>query len=689
MTFLEPALLLALPLAALPVLIHLIHLYRRRQVKWAAMMFLRMAQRMNKGLSRLRQVLILAFRVLAVAAIIFVITRPLAGGWLGLTGGAPDTVLILVDRSASMQQQNPATGVTKREAGLKNISRAIHDAVGTRSRLVLLDSATDTAQPLDRAERLLDLPQTGPTDTRADVPGLLQRALDYISTNKTGRTDVWLLSDLQQGDWDAGGGRWEALRSGFSSLKGVRFHLLTYPEQVEDDLAIRVDRVLRRETADKAELLLDLRIFRPAGPVPAPMELPLRVVINGAATTMNVTLKESQVVLQGQTLPIDKSLKRGWGRVELPGDACLPNNTWHFVFDEPPALRSAIVSDDENEAAGLAAALGAAADPQRRYAVTRLPVSRAVEIPWEDTALVVWHAPLPKPGEALAEQLEHHVAQGRTVFFLPPEAADDTRLFGLGWGRWQGGAGTSSASVEWWRNDADVLANLRDGMALPVGEVSVTRRCEVVGEGIPLARVEGREPLMLRSAGQGGAVYFLGTLTGPGTSSLARDGVVMFAMLHRTLNEAGRTLGRARQLEAAPGALPQTREPWVQTEGAGAEANSLNLALLGGVRQSGEMLAALNRPPGEDEPVRISETTIGELFAGLDHRLLKDTLEDGRSLTNEIWRTFLLVMAIALVAEALLCMPGRPEPGREPGGRAFSATGESPLRRETASQTTA
>ena len=72
MTFLQPALLLALPLARCRSIIHLIHLYRRRQVKWAAMMFLLAAQRMNKGLSRLRQILILALRVLAVAAIIFV-----------------------------------------------------------------------------------------------------------------------------------------------------------------------------------------------------------------------------------------------------------------------------------------------------------------------------------------------------------------------------------------------------------------------------------------------------------------------------------------------------------------------------------------------------------------------------------------------------------------------------------------
>jgi hypothetical protein len=130
MTFIQPWLLYALPLAALPVIIHLIHLYRRRQVKWAAMMFLLMAQRMNKGLSRLRQILILTLRVLAVAAVIFAVTRPLAGGWLGLTGGAPDTVMVLLDRSASMEQQNLATGVSKRAAGLRNVAKAINDAVG-------------------------------------------------------------------------------------------------------------------------------------------------------------------------------------------------------------------------------------------------------------------------------------------------------------------------------------------------------------------------------------------------------------------------------------------------------------------------------------------------------------------------------------------------------------------------------
>ena len=152
MTFLQPLLLWGLPLAALPVIIHLIHLHRRRTVKWGAMMFLLAAQRMNKGFSRLRQILILAFRVLALLALVFVVSRPLAGGWLGLTGGAPDTVLLLVDRSASMEQQNLATGISKRAAGLGNLAKAVKDTVGGRSRLVLIDSAGLQPLPLERAE---------------------------------------------------------------------------------------------------------------------------------------------------------------------------------------------------------------------------------------------------------------------------------------------------------------------------------------------------------------------------------------------------------------------------------------------------------------------------------------------------------------------------------------------------------
>jgi hypothetical protein len=662
MTFLQPWLLYALPLAALPVIIHLIHLYRRRQVKWAAMMFLLMAQRMNKGLSRLRQILILTLRVLVVAAVIFVVTRPLAGGWLGLTGGAPDTVMVLVDRSASMEQQNLATGISKRVAGLRNVAKAINDAVGTRSRLVLIDSAVAQPQEIPKADALLDLPQTEPTDTAADIPALLQAALDYMTRNKTGRTDVWLLSDLQQSDWAQADERWERLRGAFATLQGVRFHILGYPDLSADDLAISVDSVKRRETSEKAELLLDLRITREVQN-PQPVELPLRIVIDGVATTANVTLKENQLVLQSYAIPIDKSVKRGWGRVELPNDPCATNNVFHFVFDDPPPLHSVVLSDDETESGPLTAALSAAADPTRKYTATSRPSKPAAEIPWDETALIVWPSLLPQKDDALAGLLQQHVASGRALVFLPPEMPDGTEMFGLRWGEWVGEvAAGKSETVEWWRNDADLLANTRDGTALPVGSVEVLRRCKILGEGIPLARMAGQAPLIMRSSVEHrGPVYFVGTLTGTSASSLARDGVVMFAMLHRALNEGARTLGKAQQRIASATVLGADPSAWKIVAPAGRDLAASALPLRAGILQNGDRLVALNRPPGEDLRAALSAASLSELFAGLDFRLLTDSVEESRSLTNEIWRTFLIAMAVALLGEALLCMPPRRE----------------------------
>src|SRR5215468_3366722 len=79
MNFVQPMLLAALPLVALPIIIHLINQRRYQTVRWAAMMFLLAANRMSRGYARIRQWLIMAMRMAAIAGLIFAISRPLAG----------------------------------------------------------------------------------------------------------------------------------------------------------------------------------------------------------------------------------------------------------------------------------------------------------------------------------------------------------------------------------------------------------------------------------------------------------------------------------------------------------------------------------------------------------------------------------------------------------------------------------
>src|SRR5260221_13746088 len=68
------------------------------------MIFLLKANRAATRRAKIRQYILLALRCLVLLFLIWAMARPLIGGWLGSGGGgAPEAVLLLLDRSASME----------------------------------------------------------------------------------------------------------------------------------------------------------------------------------------------------------------------------------------------------------------------------------------------------------------------------------------------------------------------------------------------------------------------------------------------------------------------------------------------------------------------------------------------------------------------------------------------------------
>ena len=178
MSFLTPLLLAGLPLAALPILIHLVNQRRFQTMQWAAMQFLLEAGRMSRGFARIRQWLILLMRAGAIAALVFAISRSLAGGWLGVAGsGRVDATLILMDRSASMSQLGRGGGKSKIQTGVRQLA----DVLSRRrsDRWVLLDSVTLEPRELESPASLADSALCAATSAASDLPALLQAAHDY------------------------------------------------------------------------------------------------------------------------------------------------------------------------------------------------------------------------------------------------------------------------------------------------------------------------------------------------------------------------------------------------------------------------------------------------------------------------------------------------------------------------------
>ena len=676
MSFLQPLALLALPVMALPILIHLVNQRRHRTVNWAAMMFLVTAKRMNKGMARLRHLLILLARMLAVAALVFAVSRPLAGGWLSGVGmGKRDATLVLLDRSASMEARDLQTGESKRSTALDKLVPLLEQG-GYGAHLVLVDSATGQALEVDSPKALLDLPTTQATATSADIPGMFQSAAAYLKANNTGRADIWVCSDLSRNDWDPDGGRWSALRQEFSALEGVHHFLLSYADPPERNLSVRVENVRRHVRAGDAELTLDV-IVRAEGRDAVAGKVPVEFEVNGVRSVVQVELDAQGASLQGHRIPIDARIASGWGSVGLPADANPADNRFYFVFSDPEAQAATVVSDDSRIAESFRRALAIPTEPSQRRRVDVVPPSRVSEVDWEGAGLLVWHAPL--PDGVVAEEIKSFVESGRVVVFFPPGGSDDGEIFASSWGDWQR-PGQEQAEVSWWRGNADLLANVGSGDALPLDEMRTYQYRPIAGPGTALARLGDDQSLLTRLGSANGGVYFCGTLPTPQFSSLERDGVVFYVMMQRALAEGSRSLAPASQRDADASVLTD-RDPWEPVAPTEDTPTLSQRGLHASVYRSEEYWTAVNRSLAEDRAGPSSVATIDELFDGLPYRRIDAAVGDAAALTSEIWRAFLIAMAVALLLEAALSLPGRKAEGVRFGD--LDASGGSANRAET------
>jgi hypothetical protein len=70
-------------------------------------------------------------------------------------------------------------------------------------------------------------------------------------------------------------------------------------------------------------------------------------------------------------------------------------------------------------------------------------------------------------------------------------------------------------------------------------------------------------------------------------------------------------------------------------------------------------LFAVNRSAEEDRATIVDDERVSALFRDLPFDRVDDEVGSGNALLREIWPTFLLIMMLMLIAEAILCLPRR------------------------------
>jgi Aerotolerance regulator N-terminal len=667
MTFLQPWLLLALPLILVPILIHLVNQWRYQTVPWAAMMFLLQAKSMHRGMAKLRQWLILAMRTLAVAGLIFAVSRPLASGILGrMAGGYVETTLVLLDRSPSMFQRSEQSQESKLETGI----RQLQDALQFRrsQRWVLIDSVRpDQPREFQSLRELTNSAIGSAASASADWPAVSRAALNYLQNNPSAEADVWICSDMRENDWQTESGPWSALSDEFRKLTTrVRFLTLAYPEISSTDRALQMVASRIEESNGTKDLLLSLRVTSLI-PNDSPVNIPVEINVGEGHFALDVELVQGVGELKDYRLSLDPNADSvGWGQANLPSDDNVANNEAFFGFAPASARRTLIVCEDGTTVDAFQIAASISQDVNKDSGVTVFAIDELDNADFNNESMIIWQASLPNGN--VKTRLEDFVNDGGTLWLIPATSHAEgngtsgvsNSFLGFSWEDWR--TLDKSSQPKNWRADQGLLASTQSGMSLPVGELLINGFSEIRGAMTPLAAFENEKPLLGQLTTERGQVYVLTTLPIEPYSNIANNGIVLFVAVQRALQQGnGRNelalaipaTSRLADTAAAKLPPPETWESLAKEE----RFLSTEVGAHAGVFRTAEKIVTVNRTIAEDESAVVSHEKFVGLFQGLDVVRLDQVTGNQRQLQQEIWRTFLMIMIAALVLEAFLSQP--------------------------------
>jgi hypothetical protein len=206
MTFINPLFLLATLGIGLPILAHLLNRHQVQVTDWAAMRFLNRSVRIVSRQLRLRDILLLVLRCLAVLLLVFAIARPMTTGEEGLFSSLGENragVIIALDTSYSMQHSDGTR--TRFDSALESVE-AIKEGMrpGDAVTLVLFGSehravARNVAFDPDELDEMLD--SLTATDESLDIDSLPRWLKDLAADMKAPQKEIYIITDMQEQDW--------------------------------------------------------------------------------------------------------------------------------------------------------------------------------------------------------------------------------------------------------------------------------------------------------------------------------------------------------------------------------------------------------------------------------------------------------------------------------------------------------
>lgn len=331
--------------AALPVILHLLSRQRLQKVRFSSIMLLERLEKSQMRRLRVRQLLLLILRTLAVLTLVFAFTRPLVRQANSALSNTQTAAVLVIDESASMA----AMGNTGRRIDrARELGRGIANSLGPGDRMALLPDTGGAAAPnfqYSHADWLALVDSVHAKNGRSNMGQALlwaRRALDTVST---GTREIYLITDGQTSAWQT-----STLRPG----RDVRLYVSRVGDELQPNRSVRGIDFGGALWVAHAPVEISARVMNTG---PDIHDLPVSLFVDGnRATQSTASIRHDDSANVALSLP---GVEPGWhyARVEISSDAWPDDNVLHFAFEAAAGVPVLVVGDQDELLAPLAAAL--------------------------------------------------------------------------------------------------------------------------------------------------------------------------------------------------------------------------------------------------------------------------------------------------------------------------------------------
>jgi hypothetical protein len=359
MSFLNPLILFGLLAVSIPILIHLFNLRKVEKVEFSTLMFIKELQKTKLKKIKLKQLILLLLRCLAIIFLILAFAKPVYKGFAGDSSGQK-TVLIFLDDSFSMDiKDDKGSYLAQAQDGIQKILSNYKEndevyfiptsSVKMKDKRIFYDSFQDI---LDTAGRL------EVSDKSASMDEVMLLSNELLSKSKNVTKEVYIISDFQKSNFRYN----DKLTQGDNSID-ANLYIINIGDREANNLSVDdfeiVSKIIDKDRTAKVRVnLTNHSKFNVANKT-------LSLFVDGNKVSEKVSdagsLSKKEVEFEF------KPNKTGniSGYIELAqndsqDDELVNDNRIYFSFFIPEEFNVLMVSDNQNDSKFIEAALNSA-----------------------------------------------------------------------------------------------------------------------------------------------------------------------------------------------------------------------------------------------------------------------------------------------------------------------------------------